>query len=406
MRVLFVTWDGAAQSYVESLFAPIFAALRARGVETHILQFSDAPPEHVERTRAACVAAGLGYVHHRLVVRPRALAAAAWVLPGALRIATLVRELGIDVVMPRAIVPAAMALAARPLLGRTRLVWDADGLPADERVEFAGWSPSGLPYRAFRAVERATLGAAPVVLCRTAAAARILEQRRPPGATPGFVVVPNARDERLFRPLDPDDRAARRAVLGIEDDTLVFTAVGSLAPQYHPDAVVALVRAVARRRKVRLIVLTGHEVVMHEAVRRGALDPALVQVLRVPADDVPGWLQVADVGVALREPSFSQQAVAPIKVSEYLLCGLPVVATRGVGDVEALVGDEAGWLLVDVTERSIEELALVLGEVTAAALATARVAARERGVAACSMATAVQRYMAALEVGVAPAEAG
>ena len=45
------------------------------------------------------------------------------------------------------------------------------------------------------------------------------------------------------------------------------------------------------------------------------------------------------------------QAVAPIKVGEYLLCGLPVVATKGIGDTDVL-GSEVAFLLekMDATE--------------------------------------------------------
>ena len=73
---------------------------------------------------------------------------------------------------------------------------------------------------------------------------------------------------------------------------------------------------------------------------------------------MPRYLAAADVGLALRQPSYSQRAVSPIKVAEYLLCGLPVVATVGVGDVDRqLVGDDLGVLLPDVTDPSLRRAA-------------------------------------------------
>ena len=51
-----------------------------------------------------------------------------------------------------------------------------------------------------------------------------------------------------------------------------------------------------------------------------------------------------EVITALRRSSFSMRAVAPIKLGEYLLCGLPALASPGVGDTDAIAAD-AGLLL-------------------------------------------------------------
>ena len=50
------------------------------------------------------------------------------------------------------------------------------------------------------------------------------------------------------------------------------------------------------------------------------------------------------------------QAVAPIKLGEYLLCGLPVVATAGIGDTDAISSD-AGMLLQRMDEAELQAAA-------------------------------------------------
>jgi glycosyltransferase involved in cell wall biosynthesis len=76
--------------------------------------------------------------------------------------------------------------------------------------------------------------------------------------------------------------------------------------------------------------------------------------------EVARYLAAADVGLAFRSTGFSMQAVAPVKVSEYLLCGLPVAGTASVGDTKTAVAeglffpDDAGvgaaaeWVVRDV----------------------------------------------------------
>jgi glycosyltransferase involved in cell wall biosynthesis len=69
---------------------------------------------------------------------------------------------------------------------------------------------------------------------------------------------------------------------------------------------------------------------------------------------IPAILAAADVGLALRRETPSQRGISPIKVGEYLLCGLPVVASR-VGDLEQQLGASDAALLVDTADRGAAE---------------------------------------------------
>lgn len=58
-------------------------------------------------------------------------------------------------------------------------------------------------------------------------------------------------------------------------------------------------------------------------------------VWSVTSAEMPELLAAADLGIAFRVPSFSMQAVAPVKLAEYFLCGLPVAGTAGIGNTKA-----------------------------------------------------------------------
>src|SRR5262245_3391952 len=117
MKVLFVTWDGPDQSYLESLFMPLQARLGARGVQFHVLQFSwEGDAAQRARTAEAAAAFGIPYQRVSVVRRPKALATAASVALGAFEIRRAVRRYGIDVIMPRSVLPALMTLLARRAL--------------------------------------------------------------------------------------------------------------------------------------------------------------------------------------------------------------------------------------------------------------------------------------------------
>ena len=352
MKVLFVTWDGPQVSYLEGLFLPIFERLQAAGLEFHVLQFTWGDPKGLARARSACERAGIPYRPVSVWRRPVGFGSLLTALAGGRLIRKLARSWAIDVVMPRSNLPALATLCALRKQAFP-VVFDADGLPLDERVDFAGASPSGLVYRLLRDVEAEMVRRSNTVLTRSTKAAEILLARAGARTAPdNFKVVGNGRDASKFAPGTAAERSGTRRELGFYDDSPVLVYAGSLGEQYCMNEMLALFAAIKRRRAdAKLLILSGTPDVARAALAGNPSLAADSSIRSVSPDEVPRYLACADLGLALRRPSFSMQAVAPIKVGEYLLCGLPVVATKGIGDTDVL-GSEVAFLLekMDATE--------------------------------------------------------
>lgn len=395
MRILFVTWDGPQVNYLESLFLPIFEGMKAHGVHFDVVQFRWGEPALKERLRQQCARAGIGY---RAVEIWRAGGGAgpfASAIAGGRHVRRAVRDFGSDIVMPRSLLAGIPVLRAggaklKPIL------FDADGLAADERVEFAGLSPQSLEYRILRHVEARSIREARSVIVRSEKAKDILYDRvGPPVARERFFVVTNGRDERLFTPADAVSRHAVRAELGIDEAAPLIVYAGSAGKQYRFDRIGAFASEMRRRRPdTRLLILSGTPDVA--AAEIAAFNPEVLgfsTLMRVDPEAVPRYLAAADVGVAFRSVSFSMQAVAPVKLSEYLLCGVPVVGTAEIGDTQAAL--DAG---VFVDEGLGPELAAEWMEAKVLPnRERMRAISREVGVARFSLERSVQDYMAALE---------
>ncbi len=390
MKLLFLTWDSGQTSYLPSLFFPILARLRDVGVEAHVLQYTWADAEQIARTREAAQGFGLRYTARRIPAKVRKAATPAAIPAGAVDTVAYCRRHGIDTVMPRAIIPSAMALAAARMMPGLRIVWDADGLPADERVDFVGWSPGSVRTRALRAVEREMLLQADRIMVRTRRAAEILHARAGAGWDASRVhVIPNAKDEDLFAP-DAAARQRLRSQLGVGAGDLVAVSVGQQTEQYLPDSQARLVAAmIARSESTRAVFLTAQSEVITDALARAGAPAESVVVRRVPADEVPHWLSAADVGIALRDASFSQRAVCPIKIGEYLLCGLPVISTRGIGDMDEVLDRGVGFTIEDTGDVSLDAAAQWAIESRGAAI---RTRARKVGLEEFSLRACVARY--------------
>lgn len=365
---LFVTWDGPGTNYLDGLFLPIFAGLREHGVAVSVLQFTwgDAAPQ----------APGV-----QVVRVPRAGAVGqAWLLArGPAYVARAAQRVGADVLYPRSLLPLAICMRARK--PGMQLVFDADGLVADERAEFAGWSTAGPAYRWYRDLEAQGIRNADAVITRTARAREILLARGGAGVPPERVVaIPNGKNERSFFPGSPAERAMFRAAHGIPTAAPWLVYAGSIGPQYHLAEMLDLhARVRDLHPDARLTLLTG-------ATLQGG--PG-VDVRRVSPVDVPRWLQSADVGLSLRTPSFSQRGVSPIKAGEYQLCGLPVVATR-VGDLEDQLG--ASLFLDDVGSASLDRAAAWISRDVMPHRDALREEAREAGLATFGLTRVVGEY--------------
>lgn len=344
LRLLFVTWDAPELSYLESLFLPIFSALRADGIQTDVLQFRWGSRTLTDQVGRICADAGSGYRASPILRRFGGAGALATVLTGALAVRRAVRRFGTDVIMPRSLMPAIATLAAGGSSLRP-VIFDADGLAADERVDFAGLSPRGMTYRLLRDAEAQMIRHSRSVLVRSECARNVLIARAGPPIRPGiFHMVTNGRDDRRFTPGDAAGRAATRRALGIADEVPLVAYAGSVGNQYRFGDMALLFTAILQRRPdARFLVLSGAPDRARAAL---GLDAALASATlcrAVPPDEVPAFLAAADLGVAYRLPSFSSAGVAPIKLSEYLLCGLPVVGTASVGDARPAV--DAGVFL-------------------------------------------------------------
>ncbi len=355
----FITWDGPQQNYLESLYLPILGRVAERGINFSVLQFAWGEGLRRVSTVRSAAQLGIAYEVHKIFRRPLRPATLAMILIGATRIVAHARTHRTEVLIPRSIIPGAMTLLAHQHLPEVRIVYDSDGFVADERVEFDGWSERGLSYRLFRGVEAQICRVADSVMTRSEMAAHILRRRVGNELDPGDIyIVPNGKEPSLFSPGTKESRSQVRRELGVGEGAPLLLYAGSLGERYLPEHLFRFYAEVRRRRADSfLVVLTGHQELARKIAKKVGLPSSALAIQRVPPETVPSYLAAADLGISLRKETFSQQGVAPIKHAEYLLCGLPIIVTSGVGDVDRQLTRAEGIVLTDVDNRALKEAA-------------------------------------------------
>lgn len=158
-------------------------------------------------------------------------------------------------------------------------------------------------------------------------------------------IIPTAASEDLFF-FDRDLREKARASLGLQPGNRAFVYSGSLAKIQCFDEVVGRFAAIHQADPdARLIVLTPET--RDAELRVAQLDPQSVVVHSVGLQELNAYLNGADVGFMLRQPTPANAASLPTKFAEYCLTGLPVIMTEAVPEACRLAASLGNRLRFD-----------------------------------------------------------
>jgi glycosyltransferase involved in cell wall biosynthesis len=330
--VLYLSYDGMLEPLGQSQVLAYLEQL-APGRNVHLISFEkkrdwvNSEYRHAVGKRIAN--AGITWHPQRWHNRPRILAAVYNLLVGTAAALSVALRNRVSLFHARSILCSAMALPA-VLLRRGKLISDIRGFWPDERVD-AGLIPAnGLVYRVLKVIERAALRRSSAVVTLTNASVPILRDDPKFGHPEApITVIPTCVDLDRFRP-----RSLRR-----ETEQFVLGYVGSFGTWYMLEETIALFAALRERQpEARFLIVNRHD---HQAIRAAfalcGVPESACELRSAPHGEMPELIAGMTAGVCLVRPQFSKISSAPTKFAEYLACGVPVVATDGVGDLGEII---------------------------------------------------------------------
>lgn len=165
------------------------------------------------------------------------------------------------------------------------------------------------------------------------------------GVKPGRVhVLPNGVNPSLFYPAKPDPTLRRELKLG-EGPVLGF--VGGLRPWHGVEVLPELLARLSRRHPSMRLVIAGDGPLRAELVRsfkQRGLSKQVVFTNALMHEDVPAVLRQFDLALAPYPKHDHDFYFSPLKLFEYMACGVPVVAAD-LGQIsEVVVHGRTGWL--------------------------------------------------------------
>jgi glycosyltransferase involved in cell wall biosynthesis len=221
-------------------------------------------------------------------------------------------------------------------------------LMAEEYVDAEHWRKGDVPYRLSKLMERRALGAAEGVVTLTERIWPLIKEWDGlRGREVIHEVVPCCADLELFR-FSQEARRQKRAELGLKDRRILVYS-GSIGGWYLANRMADFfVELVNKGSDWHFLWLTGgsQELISKLMSERG-LNANQYTVRAVASAAVPSYLCAGDLGIAFYKPTFSRLATSPVKVTEYLACGLPLVINAGIGDSDELITREGVGALVN-----------------------------------------------------------
>lgn len=172
------------------------------------------------------------------------------------------------------------------------------------------------------------------------------------GAAPERVqVMPNGVDPERFRPAQRSETVRRR--WGLADSDLVLGFVGGLRPWHGVEALPELLgRLLPEHPDARLLVVGEgplRETLERDLAKRGLAERA-VFTGAVSHGEVPDLVRQLDIALAPYPVLEHEFYFSPLKLFEYMACGVPVVAAA-IAQISEVVADGETGLLYPPGDR-------------------------------------------------------
>lgn len=339
MRVLYITYLGLLEPIPKSQVLPYLFEL-AKEAQICLLSYEK---KAFFKENAAGLAslqdklrkAGITWYRLNYHKYPLILSSFFDIFLGILFSLCIIMRQKVQVIHARANIPIAIGFALKLFLP-VKLLYDRRGIMGEEHVEHSGWKSGGLLYYLAVRFEKAAMRSSDAIVVLTDRMHTKLGSELKPYENILIKTIPCCVEPRFFD-CAPDDILKHK--LGLSDKSLVLVYSGSAGTYNLVNEMFDFFKEVLRSAEnARFLILTQNkETVNNLLTKRDDINKEGVIVSSVSYDKLPSWLSMADAGIIFRRPSPTAIAASPTKFSAYLACGLAIVATAQVGDLEEII---------------------------------------------------------------------
>ena len=233
---------------------------------------------------------------------------------------------------------------------RTPFIFDMRALWLNELIDAGKLKYGSLPYQILRFIEKKLLSNADAVVSLTEAALPYIKENNPKIELSKFVVIPTCVDLSRFQ-ID-SDKLNEKVRIGTIGSVLSgwflakeFQIFIEEAYKYFPETIPTIITKDDARN-------------VYKCFKSKNLEWSIFSVEPI---DISIQLNKFLFGVLFFTPGDSKIGSAPTRMAEFLACGVPVIANRGVGDMGSIIEKyNIGVVIDDFSENSIKNAVAML----------------------------------------------
>jgi len=326
-KVIYISYDGISEPVGQSQVLPYLNGLSEKGIKITLISFEK---ENNRRKNICLNISWLPLSYHKYPVIPATLFD---ILNGFFRSSALIRKNKTEIIHARGYIPGLIAyLAAR--LHKVEYLFDMRGFWPEEKIDAGAWKDNGLLYRIIKFLEKRIILNAGHIIVLTEAARDLVRKKF---CREGVSVIPCCVDLE-----DQSFDLADRPDIGLPKGRKIVTYSGSIGTFYDFKGMIdffKVFKGLVPSAFFLILTSADHQGV-REILRQNDVSENDYLLRSVSCKETPLYLKQSDFTLAFYNRRLSNRGCSPIKFSESLACGVPVIVSPGIGDCEMIINRE------------------------------------------------------------------
>jgi glycosyltransferase involved in cell wall biosynthesis len=362
-KILYISYDGMTDPLGQSQVIPYVAGLTKNGYSFTLLSFEkkDRFLKYGENIRHLLDSLNIEWVPLNFTRYPPFLSKYWDLYRMKAKAFQLHEELKFDMVHCRSYVSSSVGLALKKKFG-VKFFFDMRGFWVDERVDGGLWNLNNpiykFAYKLYKEKEKQYLNNASTIISLTEAGKKEMESWSAYNNNIPVQVIPCSADFDHFQVVNKEKRYSSREKLGICQDSLVISYLGSIGTWYLLDEMMMLYsKLLLQYPNAKFLFITpDNEDKIISCAQHYNVSAEKIIVRSATRKEVPSLIWASDISLFFIKPSYSKISSSPTKLGEILACGVPVICNAGVGDVQKIIQDtNGGFTLAEINETECEK---------------------------------------------------
>jgi glycosyltransferase involved in cell wall biosynthesis len=352
-NVLYITYDGLTDPLGQSQILPYLIGLTKVGYKFTILSFEkkDRYQNQKEAINAIVASAGIEWVPMSFTAKPPVVSKFYDAVRLRRKAISLQRECKFDMIHCRSYVGAEVGLALKKRFG-VKFFFDMRGFWADEKKDAGTWNQESFifrkVYRYYKRKEAEFISRADYIISLTNAGKKELMKWPSYKAGIPLSVIPCCSDMNHFTLRTDEEKKEGREILGLPEDCLIVSYLGSVGAWYMLDEMLHLFSEIKKEYKGAKFLFITHSsfALILSKLSKYNLSSEDLLITEASRQQVPLYVKASDINISFIKPVYSKLSSSPTKLGEVLAMGIPIITNSGVGDVEQIIKEtDSGFVI-------------------------------------------------------------